>query len=296
MTAVPHHLGIDVGGTKAALRAALADGTVREAGFRVTVGPGPARHRRQRTWIRWLGKVREPCGGAPTALAGVSVAMPATLGAAGVVTAWPDRPGGTGTDLGSAPRGIFPTIRVAPAPTTATSPALAEAHTAGRPDPLYPGSGGGGLVVGRVPCPGLGRRTLEIGHVIVEMGGLRCVCGRRACLQGLASGRATHRRACLLGGAVVSYYGLERPLPNRVPWAADAQEGRTGALAAAVTGVEGLLRPDGLLIGGGYAAGFPEFVPSVLGFLPELVRQGQAPLPMGASAHCRKRWGRAGRR
>jgi kanosamine 6-kinase len=116
------------------------------------------------------------------------------------------------------------------------------------------------------------------------MGGVRCVCGRRGCLQALASGPATLRRAGLLRGADVSFYALQRALRDGQPWALDALEGTTRALAAAVTGVQELVHPDRVLIGGGFAAGIPEIVPSVSGYLADLARQGQAPLPVEPAA------------
>ncbi|GGS56619.1 hypothetical protein GCM10010206_18260 [Streptomyces cinerochromogenes] len=97
-----------MGGSKAALRAELADGTVREAGFRWPWAPDRPAHAAEDPDLL-ARQVREPCGGAPTALAGVSVAMPATL-----------------TRRVSSPPG--PTGRAGPAPTSA-------AHRAGSSPP-----------------------------------------------------------------------------------------------------------------------------------------------------------------
>ncbi|MEV5714336.1 kanosamine kinase [Amycolatopsis mediterranei] len=277
----PYHLGIDVGGTKVAFRVESGSACVEETSF-----SWGARHSAEDDLAQLAGHVarlRERIG---TPLEAVGVAMPGTVGADGRVATWPSRPEWTGVDLKTALHTLFPEAAVAWADDGDLG-ALAESRASGCENLLYIGIGtgiGGGLVLGGVPCPGLGRGSFEIGHVIVEMGGVRCVCGRRGCLQALASGPATLRRASLLRGADVTYFRLQRALRNGEPWAADALEGTTRALAAAVTGVQELVHPDRVLIGGGFAAGIPEIVPSVSGFLADLVRQGQAALPVEPAA------------
>ncbi|WP_410595976.1 kanosamine kinase [Amycolatopsis sp. lyj-23] len=274
------HLGIDVGGTKVAFRVEKDSVCVEETSFSWGARRSAEDDLAQLT--AHVAGLRERLG-EPAA---VGVAMPGTVGSDGRVKTWPSRPEWTGVDLGTTLRSLFPEAAVAWADDGDLG-ALAEARASGCENLLYIGVGtgiGGGLVLGGVPCPGLGRGSFEIGHVIVEMGGVRCVCGRRGCLQALASGPATLRRASLLRGADVSYYGLQRALRSGEPWAADALEGTTRALAAAVTGVQELVHPDRVLIGGGFAAGIPEIVPSVSGFLADLVRQGQAPLQVEPAA------------
>lgn len=54
---------------------------------------------------------------------------------------------------------------------------------------------GGGLVLGGRLYAGTGGLAGEIGHVIVEPEGLPCGCGRRGCVETLASATAARRRA-----------------------------------------------------------------------------------------------------
>ncbi|MFF4756442.1 hypothetical protein ACWD5R_40530 [Streptomyces sp. NPDC002514] len=49
------------------------------------------------------------------------------------------------------------------------------------------GTGIGSGLAARSAVPGLGRGSFEIGHAIVETGGVRCVRGRRKCLQAVAA-------------------------------------------------------------------------------------------------------------
>nr|AXL06133.1 kanamycin kinase [uncultured bacterium] len=276
-----YHLGIDVGGTKVAFRVETGGVCVDETAF----GWG-ARHSAEDDLAQLAAHVtrlRERLDGP---LEAVGVAMPGTVGTDGRVATWPSRPEWTGVDLGKTLHTLFPEAAIAWADDGDLG-ALAEARASGCDNLLYVGMGtgiGGGLVLGGVPCPGLGRGSFEIGHVIVEMGGVRCVCGRRGCLQALASGPATLRRAGLLRGSDVTFYGLQRALRKGEPWAFDALEGTTRAVAAAVTSVQELVHPDRVLIGGGFAAGIPEIVPSVAGYLADFARQGQAPLPVEPAA------------
>ena len=86
--------------------------------------------------------------------------------------------------------------------------ALAEAHAAGRPDLLYLGVGtgvGGGIVLGGRLLPGPSRGSCEIGHLIVDRSAARCDCGRRGCVQSVASGPAVLRRAARGRGAEVTF-------------------------------------------------------------------------------------------
>ncbi|KDN20698.1 kanosamine kinase [Amycolatopsis rifamycinica] len=270
-----YHLGIDVGGTKVAFRVEQASAFVEETAF-----SWGARHSAEDDLARLATHVAELRQRLDAPLEAVGVAMPGTVGPDGRIATWPSRPEWTGVDLKKTLRTLFPEAAIAWADDGDLG-ALAEARASGCDNLLYIGVGtgiGGGLVLGGVPCPGLGRGSFEIGHVIVEMGGVRCVCGRRGCLQALASGPATLRRAGLLRGADVTFYVLQRALREGEPWAFDALEGTTRALAAAVTSVQELVHPDRVLIGGGFAAGIPEIVPSVSGYLADFARQGQAPL------------------
>nr|AXL06030.1 ROK family protein [uncultured bacterium] len=277
LTRVAHHLGIDVGGTKVALRVETDVGCVDETTF-----PWAPRHSAAQDLAQLADQVAELRARIGTPPRAVGVAMPATVDPAGRVVSWPSRPEWTGLDLGAALQALFPEAAVAWADDGDLG-ALAEAREAGCDDLLYVGVGtgvGGGLVLRGEPCPGLGRGSFEIGHMIVEMGGARCVCGRRGCLQAIASGPATLRRAELLRGGDVTYDQLREALRDGRPWAVTAIEQTCRALAAAVTGVQELVQPGRTLIGGGFAAGIPEIVGRVSEHLADLARPGQPPLPV----------------
>ncbi|WP_410606941.1 kanosamine kinase [Amycolatopsis sp. lyj-109] len=277
----PYHLGIDVGGTKVAFRVETGTACLEETSF----GWGP-RHRVEDDLAQLAAHVaglRDRLGTPPVA---VGVAMPGTVGPDGRVVAWPSRPEWTGADLKTALHELFPEAAVAWADDGDLG-ALAEARASGCGNLLYIGIGtgvGGGLVLGGVPCPGLGRGSFEIGHVLVELGGARCVCGRRGCLQALASGPATLRRAGSLRGADVTFDDLREAVRGEEPWALEALDVTARAVAAAVTSVQELVHPERALLGGGFAAGIPELTGLVAGHLDALVRPGLSPLPLAPAA------------
>ncbi|WP_208973359.1 ROK family protein [Streptomyces malaysiensis] len=279
------HLGIDVGGTKVALRLEHDDLGISESSFRwpepdgtdaMTSGGATrdldllARH------------IRELCAGRPERLTGVGVAMPATLDATGTVTAWPGRPSWAGVDLRGALAALFGHAEVCCADDGDLA-ALAEAHEARCPDLLYLGVGtgiGGGIVLNGKPVPGVGRGSCEVGHLVVDRDGPLCDCGRRGCVQAAASGPATLRRAARRRGEEVTFTALRQAVRGGKPWAVASLRESGRALAAAVTGVYELLHPSLVLIGGGFAAAMPELVTMVAVRTAELGRPGHPPPPV----------------
>lgn len=273
----PRYLGIDVGGTKVALRAESATGPAEETSFAWGAGRG-AEH----DLARLAASVGTLTARTGEPFRAVGVAMPATVGPDERVTAWPSRPEWTGLPLGPALRALFPGAAVAWADDGDLA-ALAEAEAAGCEDLLYLGVGtgiGGGLVLGGRLCPGPDRGSFELGHLVVELDGPACVCGRRGCLQATASGPATLARAAHLRGSPVDFDDLRAGLRDRQAWAVTALD-RTGrALAAAAVGVAELLHPRLAVLGGGFAAGVPELVDRVAEHLAALARPGLPRLPV----------------
>lgn len=279
------YLGIDVGGTKVALRVEGSGQKTYETSFRWN----SARNSRsqgaadlamladevselRRYW-------REP-------IQAVGVAMPARLDGSGRVLAWPGRPGWVGVELGTSLRTLFPDTEVRCADDGELA-ALAEAREVGCTDLFYLGVGtgiGGGIVSGGRSLRGRTSRSCEIGHVVVDRGGTGCDCGRRGCLQAVASGPATLRRAAELRGADVTFTELRHAVLAGRPWAVSAVADSAAALAAAVISVDELLHPALVLIGGGFAAQLPGLVETVSAEVVRLARPGSPPPPVQPAA------------
>ncbi|MFB0619041.1 ROK family protein [Streptomyces sp. AGS-58] len=271
----PGRLGVDIGGTKVAFRAETGDGRVEESTF--TWGP----HRDAgRDLAELAAHLRQ--SSALTDVRAVGVALPATVGPGERITAWPSRPAWTGLAVGPALRELFPGAAVAWADDGDLG-ALAEADAAGCPHLLYVGVGtgvGGGLVLDGALCPGPGRGSFEIGHLVVDQDGPDCVCGRRGCLQATASGPATLARAARLRGRPVTFDALRDGLSDHLPWAEAALDRTARALATAIAGVGELVRPERALLGGGFAAGIPALLDTVAAHLTALGRPGHPTPPL----------------
>jgi len=267
-------LGIDLGGTKVALRAETADGAVRQHTFRWQ-GRGLASDLAQfRAEIALFQRH------IPDRIGGIGMALPATVGADGLVSTWPNRPEWVGLELRRTFDAIFPGIPLRWADDGELG-ALGEARALGRADLLYIGVGtgvGGGLIAGGSGLPGHG--SFELGHLITDPDGPLCRCGRRGCLQATASGPATLARAAelrypeKLRRAPVGYDELRHGLAAGEQWAVRAVDRSCHRLAVAVTGVAELLHPGTVVIGGGFAAGLPGFVDLIARHTSALARPG----------------------
>ncbi|MEO3762957.1 ROK family protein [Streptomyces sp. B8F3] len=165
--------------------------------------------------------------------------------------------------------------------TTATWRALAEAAEADCPDVVYLGVGtgvGGGCVLGGRSVPGIARGSSEVGHMLVYRSGPVCDCGRRGCLQAVASGPATLRRAAQRRGREVTYDELAAAVGHDGPWARETLAETCSALGAAVVTLGEVQRPAIAVVGGGFTTGIPQLVPEVITRAGELRRTG-VPVP-----------------
>ncbi|CAM5323409.1 MULTISPECIES: ROK family protein [Streptomyces] len=272
-------LGMDIGGTKVALRAEIPGGRARE---RVVRWPGRGA---AGDLARLAAEVALLHREVPGGFAAVGVALPATVGPDDRVVVWPSRPEWVGLDVRCAMAELFPDTPVGWADDGDLA-ALAEAEATGCADVLYVGVGtgvGGGLTCGGGPVPGLGRGSFELGHVVTDPDGPPCRCGRRGCLQSTASGPATLARAGRLHGADVTYRQLREAFAHQEQWAVRAVDRTCHRIALAVTGVRELMHPQLVVVGGGFAAGLPGFVDLVAHHLHALARPGVPAPPVRAS-------------
>jgi kanosamine 6-kinase len=268
-------LGIDLGGTKVALRAETDDGEVREHVFRWR-GRGLGSDLAQLSAEVSLLRQQVPGG-----FAAVGIALPATVGTDGLVTAWPSRPEWLGLDVRRTFRDLFGDTPVRWADDGDLG-ALAEARATGCDDLLYVGVGtgvGGGLISGGELWPGLDRGSFEIGHLVTDADGPLCQCGRRGCLQATASGPATLARAARLRGTGVAYDELQQAVLADEEWAVQAVDRSCHRIAVAITGIRELLHPSLAVVGGGFAAGLPSFADMVSRHIATLARPG-VPTPL----------------
>lgn len=274
------YLGIDIGGTKVALRLER-DGAADDSVF--TWPPAGSGAQADLAALGGhLAALRARWDGPITA---AGVAVPATVDARGRVVSWPNRPDWLGLPLGDALAELLPGARVRWADDGDLA-GLAEADAAGLADAVYLGVGtgiGGAVVIGGRPVPGLGRGSAELGHMVLQRHGPVCGCGRTGCLQALASGPATLRRAAGLRGGEVEYDELRRAWTDRAGWAVEAVEETCDALAAAAVSLHEMLHTGAVVIGGGFAAGLPGFAETVAERAAHWARPGHPAPPVRAA-------------
>jgi glucokinase len=125
---------------------------------------------------------------------------------------------------------------------------------------------GGGLVLDGKPWLGRGEAG-EIGHMVVKMGGARCPCGRRGCLEayaGRAAMEARARRKHEQGHEtdlfkIMKKHGRdrltsgiwERALEAKDPLATELIDRAVEALGTGIASVVNLLDVEAVVIGGG---------------------------------------------
>ncbi|HUB72536.1 MAG TPA: ROK family protein [Solirubrobacteraceae bacterium] len=262
--------GIDLGGTK--IQAAIVDevnNVVGAARRETPVSGGPAGVAAEmETALRDAAKAAEV---APEELAGVGVGSPGTV-QDGNVTSARNLPGWDGTfplaDTLAAALGCR--VQVGNDVQVAT---VAEFELgAGR---LYDsllgvfwGTGvGGGLILDGQPWVGRGGAG-EIGHVVVEIDGARCTCGRLGCMEayaGRASMEAHARRLHEEKGRKTDLFKLmdehgrtrltsgiwARALERGDKLAIHTLERAVRALGAGVASVVNVLDVEGVIVGGG---------------------------------------------
>ncbi|HYM55104.1 MAG TPA: ROK family protein [Solirubrobacteraceae bacterium] len=266
---MPTYGGIDLGGTKIQAVVVDEDHNVLGSARRPTpTSGGPADVAREME-----AALRDAAGAAelePKALAGIGVGSPGTIDG-GDVTSARNLPGWEGAFplAATLQAALGPEVRVGNDVQVAT---YAEFKLgAGR---LYRsllgvfwGTGvGGGLILDGKPWTGRGGAG-EIGHMVVEIDGARCTCGRRGCMEAYA-GRAAmegHASRLLEKGRKTDLFKLmkerERTRLTSGVWARALDHGdklakqiidrAVEALGAGVASAVNLLDVEGVIVGGG---------------------------------------------
>ena len=116
---------------------------------------------------------------------------------------------------------------------------------------VFLGAGlGAGLILDGRPFKGHCGNAGELGHLIVEPGGLPCYCGNRGCLERYVSMHALEERLAAAGRPAATEEAVRRLLADGddvlAAWLAEAAD----KLRIALNGLENLLDPEAVLIGG----------------------------------------------
>ena len=264
----PDLLALDIGATKVAVRAAGHDAVLAWSG-----DDRDSDLRDLARLIRGAAGVRPAVSTArgPWRRAGVAAAP--TVGADGVVVAWPSRPSWVGLPLAALLREMTGgEVVVADDGGLA---ALAEAVEAGVDDLAFLGLGtgvGGGLIAGGRLLRG------EPGHLPVADRGPACRCGRHGCLQALVCGPALAARATVVRRRPTTTHDLVRAAGTDAAWAARVVDEAAAALARAVVILAETTRPARVHLGGGLGTALTDLPARVTAALQPWRRPGH-PLP-----------------
>lgn len=270
-------LGLDLGGSKLALRLERSDGTQSNCRIDLT-GTIEADLDALSTTIAALT--------ANCRLLAAGLAHAPTLDHAGRIVRWPNRPQWEGLPL----LDILTGWMKAPVATAddGCAAALADARTLGATDHLHLSLGtgvGGGLVLGGALYLSPGGVGTEIGHMLVWPGGRRCTCGRQGCLQAYASARAVQAAAASEHAPPPTLAAVTAAAERGDPTACKALDEAAFALAAALTTLTEVLGPLPVTLGGGMMAAVPEMAEAVTAHAKALARPGTAPARAQPSPH-----------
>jgi glucokinase len=132
---------------------------------------------------------------------------------------------------------------------------------------------GGGLILDGKPWLGRGAAA-EIGHVVVKMGGARCTCGRKGCMEAYAGRKAMEIKARkeVQRGAKTDLFEImdehgrdrltsgiwERALKQGDDLATRLIDRGVKALGAGVASCVNVIDPEAVIIGGGLGVRFGE--------------------------------------
>jgi glucokinase len=263
--------GIDLGGTK--ILTVVLDAELRTTGR--DLRPTEADRGPDHVIARMLASLRAAAAGAPLRGVGVSSPGPCDL-TRGVVTSAPNLPGWRDVPIAARiAEGAGVPVWLE---NDANAAAIAENRLgAGRGRrhlllvALGTGIGGGIVIDGRI-YHGASGGAGEVGHMQLEPLGALCGCGRRGCLEALASGRALARRAAELAAAEPG--GVLARLARERGGAPDAQLLSEAADAGAVDAAAAIGEAGGYL-GAGLVNLVDVFNPEVIVLAGNLRRLGE---------------------
>lgn len=139
---------------------------------------------------------------------------------------------------------------------------------------VFIGTGvGGGIVTDGVLCLGATGTAGEVGHITIEVGGRKCHCPNRGCLEAYVGGWAIAERAreaaraspsegrCLIRLAgtahAISAKTVEEAYYARDPLARKLMAETIDRLAAGLVSLVNAIDPQRIVLGGGVMEGFP---------------------------------------
>ncbi|MFN3301879.1 MAG: ROK family protein [Patescibacteria group bacterium] len=110
---------------------------------------------------------------------------------------------------------------------------------------------GGGIVIGKKIIRGKDGFAGEFGHFLLEVGGKKCICGRRGCFEAYASGRAMEEIYFELTGQKKNTFQIEEEFNQKKPEAIFVVNETARWLRIGLANLINILNPDIIILGGG---------------------------------------------
>ena len=159
---------------------------------------------------------------------------------------------------------------------------------------------GGGLILDGKPWNGRGKAG-EIGHMVVKIGGAKCGCGNRGCMEAYAGRKSMEARAIKKHkkGADTDLFKLAethgkphltsaiwaKALAHEDPLATKLLDRAVGALSAGIASAVNLTDPECVVIGGGLGVRFADtLVPKIVEGMQEHLFDSENPPPVKVAA------------
>jgi len=118
---------------------------------------------------------------------------------------------------------------------------------------------GGGVVIEKKIFRGKDGFASEFGHMTLEVGGHKCVCGKRGCFEAYASGRAMREIYFGLTGQRKNTFFIEEEFYRKKPEAIFTVNETARWLAIGLANLINIFNPDLIILGGGMAC-FQPFI------------------------------------
>ncbi len=159
---------------------------------------------------------------------------------------------------------------------------------------------GGGLILNGKPWHGRGKAG-EIGHMVVKIGGAKCGCGNRGCMEAYAGRKSMEAKAIKehKKGAYTDLFRLAekhgkphltsaiwaKALAHEDPLATELLDRAVTALSAGIASAINLFDPDAVVIGGGLGIRFGDtLVPKIVDGMGEHLFDSDNPPPVKVAA------------
>lgn len=139
---------------------------------------------------------------------------------------------------------------------------------------------GGGLILDGRPLVGAAGAASEIGHLQVLARGPLCGCGRRGCVEALASGPAIARRYLASGGAALTPAEIAERARRGEVLARHIYRRAGEALGAALAAWAQVANPEAVIVGGSLARSLDLLAPAMARSLGRRAWAANLPLPI----------------